>query len=145
MSIVLRNFGISLRSKQLCHVPRRRSSNEFSSTVLTTGTVLPTVMGCPRRHTSLKLVGGKDYPVIRCPSWLWALFDDGSPRSPPLPSLLAGSRQVAPDGHVAEAQPLGDLSDGQALLAEENRLGTVFVGEAVVAFQSCLPTQPVDR
>ena len=45
------------------HVLRRRSSNEFSSTVLTTGIVLPAVMGCPRRHTSLKLVGGKDYPV----------------------------------------------------------------------------------
>ena len=55
------------------------------------------------------------------------------------------SRQVAPDGHAAEAQMLGDLSDGQALLAEEDRLGTVFVGEAVVAFQPCLPTQPVDR
>ena len=52
---------------------------------------------------------------------------------------------MTPDGHVAEAQPLGDLSDGQALLAEEDRLGTVFVGEAVVAFQPCLPTQPVDR
>jgi len=45
------------------HVLRRRSSNEFSSTVLTTGIVLPAVMGCPRRHTSLKLVGGKHYPV----------------------------------------------------------------------------------
>jgi len=45
------------------HVLRRPSSNEFSSTVLTTGIVLPAVMGCPRRHTSLKLVGGKDYPV----------------------------------------------------------------------------------
>ena len=68
-----------------------------------------------------------------------------APLSPPLPSFLASSRQVTPDGHVAEAQPLGDLSDGQALLAEEDRLGTVFVGEAVVAFQSCLPAQPVDR
>ena len=52
---------------------------------------------------------------------------------------------MAPDGHATEAEPLGDLSDGQALLAEEDRLGTVFVGEAVVAFQSCLPAQPVDR
>ena len=63
----------------------------------------------------------------------------------PLPSPLARGRQVAPDSHMAEAQLSGDLSDGQALLAEEDRLGTVFVGEAVVAFQSCLPTQPVDR
>jgi len=63
----------------------------------------------------------------------------------PLPSLLADSRQVAPDGHMAEAQPLGDVSDSQALLAEEDRLGTVFVGEAVVALQPYLPTQPVDR
>lgn len=45
------------------HVLRRPSSNEFSSTVLATGTVLLAVMGCPRRHTSLKLVGGKGYPV----------------------------------------------------------------------------------
>ena len=52
---------------------------------------------------------------------------------------------MAPDGHATEAQPLGDVSDGQALLAEEDRLGTVVVGEAVVAFQPCLPTQPVDR
>ena len=63
----------------------------------------------------------------------------------PLLSLLASSRQVAPDGHATEAQPLGDLSDGQALLTEEDRMGTVFVGEAVVAFQPCLPAQPVDR
>ena len=68
-----------------------------------------------------------------------------APLSPPLPSLLVSSRQVAPDGHATEAQPFGDLSDGQALLAEEDRLGTVFVGEAVVAFQPCLPAQPVDR
>ena len=68
-----------------------------------------------------------------------------APRSPPLSSFLASSRQVAPDGHATEAEPLGDLSDGQALLAEEDRLGTVFVGEAVIAFQSCLPAQPVDR
>lgn len=66
-------------------------------------------------------------------------------RSPPLSSVLASSRQVTPDGHTTEAQPLGDLSDGQALLAEEDRLGTVFVGEAAVAFQPCLPAQPVDR
>ena len=52
---------------------------------------------------------------------------------------------MASDGHAAKAEPLGDLSDGQALLAEEDRLGTVFVGEAVVAFQPCLPAQPVDR
>ena len=49
---------------------------------------------------------------------------------------------MTPDGHATEAQPLGNLSDGQALLAEKDRLGTVFVGEAVVAFQSCLPAQP---
>ena len=55
------------------------------------------------------------------------------------------SRQVAPDGHTTEAQLLGDLSDGQALLAEEDRLGTVVVGEAVAALQPCLPAQPVDR
>ena len=52
---------------------------------------------------------------------------------------------MTPNGHATEAQPLGNLSDGQALLAEEDRLGTVVVGEAVVAFQPCLPTQPVDR
>lgn len=52
---------------------------------------------------------------------------------------------MASDGHVTEAQPLGDLSDGQALLAEEGRLSAVFVGEAVVAFQPYLPTQPIDR
>ena len=52
---------------------------------------------------------------------------------------------MAPDGHATEAQPLGDLSDGQALLAEKDRLSTVFVGEAVAALQPCLPTQPVDR
>ncbi len=52
---------------------------------------------------------------------------------------------MAPDGHATEAQPLGDLSDGQALLAEEDRLGTVVVGEAVAALQPCLPAQPVDR
>ena len=68
-----------------------------------------------------------------------------APLSPPLPSLLASSRQVAPDGHATEAQPLGDLSDGQALLAEEDRLGTVVVGEPVAALQPCLPAQPVDR
>ena len=68
-----------------------------------------------------------------------------APRSPPLPSLLAGSRQVTPDGHATEAQPLGDVSDGQALLAEADRLGTVVVGEAVIAFQPYLPTQPVNR
>ena len=68
-----------------------------------------------------------------------------APRSPPLSSFLASSRQVVPDGHITEAQPLGDLSDGQALLAEADRLGAVFVGEAVVAFQPCLPAQPVDR
>ena len=66
------------------------------------------------------------------------------PRSPLL-SLLASSRQVAPDGHAAEAQPLGDLSDGHALLAEEDRLGAVVVGEAVVALQPGLSTQPIDR
>ena len=77
--------------------------------------------------------------------WPWAFFDDGGTLSPPLPSLLASSRQVAPDSHMAEAQPLGDLSDGQALLAEEDRLGTVVVGEAVTALQPCLPAQPVDR
>ena len=37
---------------------------------------------------------------------------------------------MVPDGHITEAQPFGDLSDSQALLAEEDRLGTVFVGEA---------------
>ena len=68
-----------------------------------------------------------------------------APLSPPLPSLLASSRQVAPDGHTTEAQPLGDLSDGQALLAEADRLGAVFVGEAVTALQPYLPAQPVDR
>ena len=52
---------------------------------------------------------------------------------------------MAPDGHAAEAEPLGDLSDSQALLAEEDRLSTVFVGEAVAALQPCLPAQPVDR
>ena len=52
---------------------------------------------------------------------------------------------MTPDGHVAEAQPLGNLSDGQALLAEADRLGTVFVGEAAVALQPYLPAQPVDR
>ena len=68
-----------------------------------------------------------------------------APRSPLLSSVLASSRQVAPDGHAAEAEPLGDLSDSQALLAEEDRLSTVFVGEAVAALQPCLPAQPVDR
>lgn len=68
-----------------------------------------------------------------------------APLSPPLPSLLASGRQVAPDGHATEAQPLGDLSDSQALLAEEDGLGTVVVGEAVAALQPCLPAQPVDR
>ena len=68
-----------------------------------------------------------------------------APLSPPLPSLLASSRQVTPDGHATEAQLLGDLSDSQALLAEEDRLGAVVVGEAVAAFQPCLPAQPVDR
>ena len=68
-----------------------------------------------------------------------------APLSPPLPSLLASSRQVTPDGHATETQPLGDVSDSQALLAEEDRLGTVFVGEAVAALQPCLPAQPVDR
>lgn len=52
---------------------------------------------------------------------------------------------MAPDGHATETQPLGDLSDGQALLAEEDRLSTVFVSEAVAALQPCLPAQPVDR
>ena len=52
---------------------------------------------------------------------------------------------MAPDGHATEAQPLGDLSDGQALLAEVNRLGAVVVGEAVAALLPCLPVQPVDR
>ena len=60
-------------------------------------------------------------------------------------SVLTSSCQVTPDGHATEAQPLGDLSNGQALLAEEDRLGTVFVGEAVAALQPCLPAQPVDR
>lgn len=77
--------------------------------------------------------------------WPWAFFDDGGTLSPPLPSLLVSSRQVTPDGHATEAQPLGDLGDGQALLAEADRLGTVVVGEAVVALQPCLPAQPVDR
>ena len=67
------------------------------------------------------------------------------PLSSPLPSLLASSRQVAPDGHATEAQPLGDLSDGQALLAKVDRLGAVVVGEAVVALQPGLSTQPIDR
>ena len=49
------------------------------------------------------------------------------------------------DGHAAKAEPLGDLGDGQALLAEEDRLGTVGVGEAVAALQRCLPAQQVDR
>ena len=52
---------------------------------------------------------------------------------------------MTPDGHAAKAEPLGDLGDGQALLAEEDRLGTVVVGEAVAALQPCLPAQPVDR
>ena len=52
---------------------------------------------------------------------------------------------MAPDGHATEAQLLGDLSDSQALLAEEDRLGAVVVGEAVAALQPCLPAQPVDR
>ena len=68
-----------------------------------------------------------------------------APLSPPLSLFLASSRQVTPDGHATETQPLGDLSGGQALLAEEDRLGAVVVGEAVVAFQPCLPAQPVDR
>ena len=68
-----------------------------------------------------------------------------APLSPPLPSLLASSRQVTPDGHATEAQPLGNLSYGQALLAEEDRLNAVVVGEAAVALQPCLPAQPVDR
>ena len=57
----------------------------------------------------------------------------------------SSSRQVASDGHATEAQPLGDVSDGQALLAEEDRLGTGVVGEAVAALQPYLPSQPVDR
>ena len=68
-----------------------------------------------------------------------------APLSPPLQLLLASSCQVASDGHATEAQPLGDLGDSQALLAEADRLGTVFVGEAVAALQPCLPAQPVDR
>ena len=52
---------------------------------------------------------------------------------------------MTPDGHATEAQLLGDLSDGQTLLAEEDRLGTVVVGEAAVALQPYLPAQPVDR
>lgn len=52
---------------------------------------------------------------------------------------------MASDGHAAKAEPLGDLGDGQALLAEADRLGTVVVGEAVAALQPCLPAQPVDR
>ena len=76
---------------------------------------------------------------------LWALFDDGGTVLTAVASLLVSSRQVTPDGHATEAQPLGDLSDGQALLAEEDSLGTVVVGEAVAALQPCLPAQPVDR
>ena len=52
---------------------------------------------------------------------------------------------MAPDGHATEAQPLGNLSYGQALLAEEDRLSAVVIGEAAVALQPCLPAQPVDR
>ena len=72
------------------HVLRRRSSNEFSSTVLTTGIVLPAVMGCPRRHTSLTLVDGKGY---RRPRWLWALFDDGGTT---LTAALVSPREQPP-------------------------------------------------
>ena len=101
------------------------------------------IVGCQSLYDNLDPAGGKGYRRSR---WLWALFDDrGTALTPPLPSVLASSRQMAPDGHATEAQPLGDLSDGQALLAEEDRLGTVFVGEAVVALQTRLPTQPVDR
>lgn len=99
-------------------------------------------MGCQSPHSDRDPVGGKGYRHSR---WIRALVDDGGTLSPPLPLLLASSRQVTPDGHATEAQPLGDLSDGQALLAEEDRLGTVVVGEAVAALQPCLPTQPVDR
>ncbi len=74
---------------------------------------------------------------------LWALFDDGGTVLTAVASLLVSSRQVTPDGHATEAQPFGDLSDGQALLAEVDRLGAVVVGEAVAALQPCL--QPVDR
>ena len=76
---------------------------------------------------------------------LWALFDDGGTVLTAAASLLVSSRQVTPDGHATEAQPFGDLSDGQALLAEVDRLGAVVVGEAVAALQPCLPAQPVDR
>lgn len=76
---------------------------------------------------------------------LWALFDDGGTVLTAVASLLVSSRQVTPDGHATEAQPFGDLSDGQALLAEVDRLGAVVVGEAVAALQPCLPAQPVDR
>ena len=73
------------------------------------------IVGCRSLYDNLDPAGGKSYRRSR---WLWALFDDGGTLSPPLPSLLVSSRQVAPDGHAAEAQMLGDLSDGQALLAE---------------------------
>ena len=124
------------------HVLRRCASNELSSVVWATGTALR-----PRQDTH------DGTPALSWPVTKAVGASDGSGRSstmealrsPPLPSLLAGSRQVAPDGHTTEAQPLGDLRYGQALLAEEYRLGTVFVGEAVVAFQPYLPTQPVDR
>jgi len=99
-------------------------------------------MGCQSPHSDRDPVGGKGYRHSR---WIRALVDDGGTLSPPLPLLLASSRQVTPDGHATEAQPLGDLSDGQALLAEEDRLGTVVVGEAVVALQPGLSTQPIDR
>ena len=99
-------------------------------------------MGCQLPSNNLHLAGSEGYQRF---IWLWELFEDEAPLSPPLSSVLASSRQVAPDSHMAEAQPLGDLSDSQALLAEEDRLSTVFVGEAVAALQPCLPTQPVDR
>ena len=83
--------------------------------------------------------------TIRAPDGSGRSSTMEAPLSPPLPSLLASSRQVASDGHAAKAEPLGDLGDGQALLAEEDRLSAVVVGEAVAALQPCLPAQPVDR
>ena len=120
------------------HVLRRCASNELSSVVRATGTALR-----PRQDTH------DGTPALSWPVTKAVGTSDGSGRSStmeaPLLSVLASSRQVTPDGHVAEAQPLGNLSDGQALLAEKDRLSTVVVGEAAVALQPYLPTQPVDR
>ena len=124
------------------HVLRRCASNELSSVVRATGTALR-----PRQdtHDGTPALSWSVAKAIGAPDGSGHSSTMEAPLLPPLPSLLTSSRQVAPDGHATEAQPLGNLSYGQALLAEEDRLSAVVVGEAAVALQPCLPAQPVDR